>query len=88
MIVGDIWLIFVNRSWKLPLRSSLLRPNSALWWVIGCTLFILVLALFVPAVSELFHFEVVNWSHLTMTVVFAGVTLTLLSCMRFFRPRT
>jgi len=87
MIVGDIWLIFVNRSWSLPLRLSIRQPNTALWWVLASTLLILGVALFVPAVSNLFHFGAVNGLHVAITVAIAGVTLALLAGTRFFRYR-
>ncbi|MFN7835758.1 MAG: cation-translocating P-type ATPase [Burkholderiaceae bacterium] len=56
MIIGDIWLIFINRSWSLPLLSSVRLPNAALWWVVACGLTMLGLALFLPFMNTLFHF--------------------------------
>ena len=87
MIVGDIWLIFVNRSWTLPMRSTFRQPNSALWWVLAITVLILATALFVPAVSELFHFASVDWRYIVATIAFSSLILALLASMHFFRHR-
>ena len=68
MIVGDIWLIFINRSWSLPLHASVRLPNPALWWVVAGALTILGLALFLPAMNSLFHFDALPSGHLALTL--------------------
>ena len=57
MILSAIWLIFINRSWNLPMRASFKLPNPALWAVVISTLLMLGLALFVPILNRLFHFS-------------------------------
>ncbi|EGF30499.1 ATPase, E1-E2 type [Oxalobacteraceae bacterium IMCC9480] len=57
MIVGDVGLIFLNRSMSLSLPAALRLPNPALWWVVAGALLMLILALTVPALRGLFHFE-------------------------------
>ncbi len=85
MIIGDIWLIFVNRSWVLPLRKSIRQHNASLWWVTACTLLTLVMGLFVPPVSALFHFGTVSGQLLAACALVVATTLVLLSGLRFFR---
>ncbi|MFA5170053.1 MAG: cation-translocating P-type ATPase [Sulfuriferula sp.] len=76
MIIGDIWLIFINRSWSLPLRASVKLPNPALWWVVAGSLLLLGLALFVPFMSTLFHFGELSISYLLlMAAVVSGILL-------------
>ena len=75
MIVGDIWLIFINRSWSLPLSSAVTLPNPALWWVVLSTLLMLGLALFLPWLNTLFRFETPVFSHIALTVVTVSVSL-------------
>jgi Ca2+-transporting ATPase len=50
-------LIFANRSWSRTILSTLRTPNPALWWVLGGTLVVLGLALYVPFLRDLFHFS-------------------------------
>ena len=85
MIIGDIWLIFINRAWGMPLHLSLRRHNSSLWWVLAGTLSMLGIALFVPAVNAIFHFGRVNWQMIVATVLFMITMLTLFSFSKFFR---
>ncbi|MDR0934579.1 MAG: cation-translocating P-type ATPase, partial [Burkholderiaceae bacterium] len=74
MIIGDIWLVFANRSWVRPMRAMLLKPNKALWWVLGVALAVLGIGLFVPFVRELFHFGAISLLQVAITV--AATVLT------------
>ncbi|MGC1818812.1 MAG: cation-translocating P-type ATPase, partial [Casimicrobiaceae bacterium] len=56
MVVGNLGMIVVNRSRDATLLETLTRPNPAIWWVIAATLAGLALALYVPAVREIFRF--------------------------------
>ncbi|NMM27398.1 MAG: cation-translocating P-type ATPase [Glaciimonas sp.] len=85
MIIGDIGLIFINRSWSRPLRSALTLPNPILWWIIVSAILILLLALFVPALRELFHFGALSLSQVALTAAAVAVTLGALAGLRLFR---
>jgi len=56
LVVGNLGLIFANRSRTLSIIKSLWIPNKALWWITGGTLFFLVLILAVPALRDVFQF--------------------------------
>jgi len=56
IVLGNIGLILANRSRQATLAESLRRPNPALWWVIAGAILGLGLALYVPAVREIFRF--------------------------------
>ncbi len=87
MIVGDIWLIFINRSWTWSWRAALCRRNPALWWVIGVALLMLGLALFLPAMNRLFHFERPGVVHVLLTLGLVSATLLLLASANRLRRR-
>jgi Ca2+-transporting ATPase len=83
MIIGDIWLIFINRSWSLPLYKSFKLPNPALWWVVAGGLMMLGLALFLPFLNTLFHFGTPPIGHLALTIAaVSGVLLLIASVTR------
>ena len=56
LVIGNLGLIFANRSRTLPIIQSLRIPNKALWWVSGGALFFLALVLTVPALRDVFQF--------------------------------
>ena len=48
LVIGNLGLIFTNRSWTLSIFQSLRIPNKALWWISGGALFFLALVLSGP----------------------------------------
>lgn len=87
MIVGDIWLVLINRSLTRPMYAAFRLPNPALWWVLAVTVGVLLLALFTPFARQLFHFGVVEWQLILITITATLVATSLLGCLRFFRLR-
>ncbi|QND85407.1 P-type ATPase [Chromobacterium vaccinii] len=87
MIVGDIWLIFINRSWTLPFHASLKLPNPALWWVVGCALTMLGLALYLPFLNTLFHFRAPPIGYLVLTIAAVSGTLLLIASVTKIRTK-
>ena len=88
MIIGDIWLILVNRSWSLPLLSAFKLTNPALWWVVSCALTMLALALFLPFMNTLFHFQTPPLGYLLGTLVAVSVTLLLITSLTRLKGNT
>jgi Ca2+-transporting ATPase len=56
LVIGNLSLIFANRSRTLSIFQSLRVPNKALWWISGGALFFLALALAVPVLRDVFQF--------------------------------
>jgi Ca2+-transporting ATPase len=56
LILADLGLILVHRSWTTPLLRGLRTPNRALWWVVLGALAVLAATLAVPGLRALFHF--------------------------------
>ncbi len=56
LVIGNLALILVNRSWRHNMFKSASRSNAALWWVIAGALAFLLLALSLPVLREVFHF--------------------------------
>jgi Ca2+-transporting ATPase len=55
LIVANLALIFTNRAWSSTNRSIFHSTNVALRWVVGGTLVLLALVLYVPFLRSLFH---------------------------------
>jgi Ca2+-transporting ATPase len=56
LVIGNLGLIFANRSRTLSIFQSLRIPNKALWWIAGGALFFLTLVLSIPALRNVFQF--------------------------------
>jgi Ca2+-transporting ATPase len=71
MVIGNLGLIFSNRSHETILKS-LRTPNKALWWVTGGALFFLTLVLLVPPLRDVFQFaEMHRWE--MVLLAFSGL---------------
>lgn len=60
LVIGNLGLILVNRSWHHNMLKSASKHNPALWWVIIGALAFLLLALNVPLLHEVFHFAAIT----------------------------
>jgi Ca2+-transporting ATPase len=60
LVIGNLGLILVNRSWHHNVLKSASKHNPALWWVILGALAFLLLALNVPLLHEVFHFAAIT----------------------------
>jgi Ca2+-transporting ATPase len=60
LVIGNLGLIFANRSRSLSIVQSLRVPNKALWWITGGALFFLVLVLTVPVLRDVFKFAPIH----------------------------
>jgi Ca2+-transporting ATPase len=75
LVLANMGLILVNRSWSESLLRGLRKPNQALWWVVGGTLTCLACVLYVPFLRDLFHFAVLDLAGITICVTAAVVSL-------------
>jgi Ca2+-transporting ATPase len=71
LVIANLSLILVNRSWRSTVFGGLTRRNPALWWVIGGTLAVLGVLFVVPSARQLFGFSPVHPSDL-LVIVAAG----------------
>jgi Ca2+-transporting ATPase len=56
LVIGNLGLIFTNRSWTRSILATMRIPNKALWWVTGGALGFLSLVSLVPFFRTLFGF--------------------------------
>ena len=70
LISANVWLTLVNRSFVHPIWTTVRYKNPLIPLVIGLTLGLTILLLFVPFLRDLFNFERIN----TQWVVFSTLT--------------
>jgi Ca2+-transporting ATPase len=78
LVLGNTALILSNRSRTRSVLSTLATPNRPLWVVIAGALVGLLLALYVPALRDVFHFDALTAGELALAVlvVFGGLALS------------
>ncbi|MBI4937157.1 MAG: cation-translocating P-type ATPase [Nitrosomonadales bacterium] len=68
LVIGNLGLILVNRSWQHTILGTLGSRNPALWWVAGGAFAFLLLALTVPFLRAVFHFGVITPQQFALSV--------------------
>ncbi|HEX8992046.1 MAG TPA: cation-translocating P-type ATPase [Anaerolineales bacterium] len=56
LVIGNLGLIFANRSRTRFILQSWRARNRALWWVTGAAVFFLAMVLMIPTLREVFQF--------------------------------
>ena len=74
LVVGNLALILVNRSWRLPVwRTFQQRHNPTLKWILGGAALLLVAVLSVPGLRHAFNFGPITLAQWCVAIV-AGFT--------------
>lgn len=84
MVIGNIGLIFINRSISANILHALRLPNPVLWWVVTGATTVLALALFVPWLASLFYFAELPLAQLGLSMLAALLCVTLVAALRVF----
>lgn len=60
LVITNIWIILVNRSFYSNIFKIIRIPNKALFWVITGALVFLGLVIYIPFLQNLFHFNALH----------------------------
>jgi len=90
LVLINMGLILVNRSFESSLARALLQPNRALWILLGGVLSLLGVAVYWPPAQSLFHFGKLHWNDLAVCMAVGAVSLVGLEVLksRLFRTAT
>lgn len=88
LVLGNLALILSNRSRTGSLWASLRVPNRTLWIVIGLTLAILGLALYLPWLARLFVFAPLSLPELLTAVALGCVSVLWFEALKLGRRLT
>jgi len=84
LVISNLCLILSNRSWSRSIIGSLSVSNKSLTWVIaGATLF-LGLAIYVPILQRLFHFERLHGMDILISLVAGVLSVIWFEVMKLF----
>ncbi len=93
LVIGNLALIFSNRSRTRFIFQSWNARNGALWWVSGGAVFCLALVLAVPAQRDIFQFAPLHrWEQVLLALgglasLFFAESVKLGALRKAIRPR-
>ena len=76
LVMLNMGLILVNRSFSASLMNAILKPNRSLWILLASVSTILTIAVFWQPARLLFHFGAFHW-HLFLISLFASIATLL-----------
>jgi Ca2+-transporting ATPase len=82
LVLGNLMLIFSNRSRTEPVWKTIVRPNRTLWIVVTVALGLLAVAIYWPPLARLFYFQPLDLSALGAAGVCAGICLVWVELLR------
>jgi Ca2+-transporting ATPase len=85
LVIGNLSLIFANRSYTLSFFKSLRIPNKALWWISGGAIFFLALVLTIPMLRNIFQFAPLHRWEVALLAIGALVSVLLAESIKI-RP--
>lgn len=87
LVIANIGLILVNRSWRHSVIASLKQRNPSLWWVISGAFIFLLLTLTLPMLRDIFHFEVITLPQFSFCLVIGLLSVIWFEIYKIFRPQ-
>jgi Ca2+-transporting ATPase len=90
LVLTNVGLILVNRSFAASLARAFLEPNRALWILLGVVASILGVAIHWQPAQSLFQFGKLHWNDLAICLGVGAINLVGLEVLksRFLRPLT
>jgi Ca2+-transporting ATPase len=87
VVIGNLGLILVNRSWEHNISTTLKTKNQSLWWVLGGALSFLILALTLPLMRDIFHFSAISVYQFTLCTLAAFSSAIWFEGYKFWRKK-
>jgi Ca2+-transporting ATPase len=75
LIASNIFLTLANRSFYYSILTTLKYKNNLVPMIIGITIFITTLLLFVPAFSDFFKFDVVSTKQIGLSIAVGAISV-------------
>ena len=82
LVLANMGLILVNRSFTASLVRAFLRPNRSLWILLGSVTAVLAIAIFWPPAQSLFHFGRLHWDDLAVCATAGFSSLLILEALK------
>lgn len=87
LVIANLALILTNRSWEHTIRETLRSSNAALWWILGGTIVILGIALYVPFARDFFQFGFLSAIELGICIIAGALTVAWFEGLKIFSQK-
>ena len=84
LVLANLGLILCNRFRSNTLKATLRSKNTAVRWIFGATLIFLVLVVYVPALRNLFGFDMLHPIDWAFCIAAGVVCMLLFEAVKYF----
>lgn len=88
LVIGNLGLMLVNRSWRNSILNILDIRNPAFWWVAGGAGGFLLLTLSLPALRSVFHFAAISPQQFLLCLIAGLASVVWFELYKFLRRNT
>ncbi len=83
LVISNLGIILVNRSWTKNIFASMKVKNPAIAWVVSGTLFFLGLVIYVPSLRDVFHFAFMHANDILLALSLGVVSVAWFEIIKF-----
>lgn len=88
LVIANLALIFVNRSWHRSFWETLRVPNKTLWWVVGMGVVFLGVIFYTPFFRGLFRFAPLHADDVALCFAAGVLSIGWFEVLKMFERRT
>ena len=85
LIASNIFLTLANRSFYYSIFTTIQYKNNLVLLIIGVTVFITTLLLFIPQFSQFFMFNIVSIQHIGLSILVGGISVFWIEIYKGFK---
>lgn len=82
LVLGNMGLILINRSFTSSVMNTFHRKNRSLWILLSVVSSLLALSLSLPIAQRLFHFGSIQLTHLSICICITLISLVILETLK------
>jgi Ca2+-transporting ATPase len=87
LVIANLGLILINRSWTRNILEILKQKNSAVKWVLAGAVLFLSIVLYVPAMRSIFHFDFLHLNDLLICLSAGVASIVWFEGAKFFKKK-
>ncbi|HNY10404.1 MAG TPA: cation-translocating P-type ATPase, partial [Candidatus Wallbacteria bacterium] len=87
LVISNLAIILVNRSWTQNIFTSLKVKNSALSWVLTATIAFLGMVIYIPVLQKTFHFDFMHLNDIILSLSIGIISVAWFEVIKFISSK-
>lgn len=83
LVISNLGIIMVNRSWAKSIFALLKVQNPAIAWVVSATIIFLGIVIYVPALQNIFHFSFMHLNDIVISLSLGVISVAWFEVVKY-----